>query len=277
MQYLEIKIRIPQEFFETIIAELTAVDYDSFMELPDELYAYVDEKFFIEEELEKVLLKHLNKEQFLYSVSRLENKNWNEEWEKNFDPVIIDDRCVVKASFHQLDKAYLHEIIINPKMSFGTGHHETTHMMIQNQLDIDHKGKNVIDVGSGTGILAILAEKLGAVSVVAYDIEDWAFENLKENINLNDCSKIKVAQGVVAAIDFPLKAYDIIFANINKNVLLEEIPAYSSLLIKDGALLISGFYKDDIADLERICESVSLKRVNQRERNNWASLVYKKI
>lgn len=277
LQYLEIKITLPADFTEFIMAELSSIGYDSFMEIPEGLNAYVDETLFSDSELRDTLAKYIPSESFSYIISKLENKNWNEEWEKNFQPVIIDDQFVVKASFHKLDKEYPYEVIINPKMSFGTGHHETTHMMVQHQLEVNHTNKRVIDAGSGTGILAIMAEKLGANEVIAYDIEDWAFENLKENINLNGCSKIKVAQGDVETVDFPFKSCDIVLANINKNVLLKEIPVYSNFLSPGGILIISGFYVEDVQDIENVCKASSLKTISQKERNRWTSLVLQKI
>ena len=274
--YLEVKIQAPLEFMDLLTAELSYLDFDSFMETPQGFNAYVQEALFKEQELKDIFSKYLSPDQYAYSFEKMEDKNWNEEWEKNFQPVTIKDQCIVRASFHKTEKFYPYEIIINPKMSFGTGHHETTHMMVENQLKVDHKHKKVIDAGSGTGILAILAMKLGASEVIAYDIEDWSFENLKENINLNDCSNIRVAQGTVQTVDFPLAAYDIVLANINKNVLLEEIPFYSKLLSEKGILIISGFYTHDVADLENVYRSCSLRRIDQEEKNNWTSLILEK-
>lgn len=275
MQYLEIHIRIPQDFYEIVMAELSAAAYDSFMETDEALHAYVEEELFEEDKLKEVLSRYFPEKQISWTCQKLENKNWNEEWEKNFEPVIIGDQCIVKASFHKIEKSYPFEIIINPKMSFGTGHHETTHMMLENQLTIDHKNKKVMDAGSGTGILAILAEKLGASHVMAYDIEDWSFENLKENINLNGCRNVKVGQGTVETVGFPFKEYDIILANINKNVLLQEIPLYVKMLSSNGILIVSGFYIEDIADIENVCAKSALTRIDQKEKNKWTSLVFK--
>jgi ribosomal protein L11 methyltransferase len=246
------------------------------METEDGLNAYIEEALFNEEEVKEILSKYISADQYAYSFERMENKNWNEEWEKNFQPVTIDEQCIVKASFHKIEKAFPYEIIINPKMSFGTGHHETTYMMIKNQLKVDHVNKKVVDAGSGTGILAILAEKLGAKEIFAYDIEDWSFENLKENANLNNCTNIKVAQGTVHTVDFPSGSYDIILANINKNVLLEEISLYSNLLMAKGILIISGFFIADLPDIENVYLSSSLKKIDQEEKNSWTSLVLEK-
>jgi ribosomal protein L11 methyltransferase len=276
LMYLEIKIQAPLEFIDLLTAELVNIDFDSFMETPEGFNAYVEESLFKEDDFKEILTRYLSSSQYSYSFERMENKNWNEEWEKNFRPVTIEDQCIVKASFHKIDEHYPYEIIINPKMSFGTGHHETTHMMIRNQLKVDHINKKVVDAGSGTGILAIMAEKLGAKEIMAYDIEDWSFENLKENVNLNGCSRINVAQGTVHTVNFPSSSYDIVLANINKNVLLEEIPFYSKLLTQKGILIISGFYMNDVADIENVYIHSSLRKVDQEEKNNWSSLVLEK-
>jgi ribosomal protein L11 methyltransferase len=276
LRYLEIKINTPTEYYDILIAELSAIGYDSFMEEGDALLAYVDEQVFKEEDLKSILSKY-NPGSISYSFHKMEDKNWNEEWEKNFQPVEIGNECIIRASFHKIDPKYRYDIIINPKMSFGTGHHETTHMMVENQLEIGHTGKKVMDAGSGTGILAILASKLGAEHVMAFDVEDWAFENLKENINLNNCSNIQAAQGTVQSVRFPYNKYDIVLANINKNVLMNEIPIYVKIMSEKGILVVSGFYEEDIKDIEGVCTSVHLKKVKQKIINKWASLVCEKI
>lgn len=275
MKYLEINIKNPQELSEMLMAELSEAGYDSFMETEEGIVAYVEVGLFSEERLKEVLSKYQGES--VFNIAELEDKNWNEEWEKNFQPVEVDGKVIVKASFHKTGEGYPYQIIINPKMSFGTGHHETTYMMIQNQLEVDHRGKKVMDAGTGTGILAILASKLGADSVFAFDIEDWAFENLKENINLNNCANINAAQGTIESLSSPFPFYDIILANINKNVLMREMPRYSAMLEKDGVLVLSGFYCGDIPDLENVAGDASLEVIGQRDRNNWASLVLKKI
>ena len=179
--YYQIKILCPEEAQETLIAELLTLDFESFWQDDDSFSAYIDQKNFDEKSLKKTLTKHLDSKSKNYDITVLEDKNWNEEWEKNFEPVFIDDQVVVRADFHKIDKAYPYEIKINPKMSFGTGHHETTSLMIKSQLNIDHSGKSVLDVGTGTGILSIMAEKLGADRVVSTDIDEWSIKNCQEN------------------------------------------------------------------------------------------------
>jgi ribosomal protein L11 methyltransferase len=288
MQYLKVKIRVLPEFNEILIAELNDQGYDSFEEREDGIDAYIGESAYNKNVLTELRQKYRDLFTFNFATEKLENKNWNEEWEKNFQPVIIADQCIVRASFHKPPKNYggsgepgrgkpfPYDIVINPKMSFGTGHHETTSMMIENQLTIDHSGKNVMDAGSGTGILAIMASKLGARHVSAFDVEEWAFENLRENILLNDCHNIFTALGDINSIDLPLPVYDIILANINKNVLIAEIPVYAEKLNPGGVLVISGFYISDSDDMINIAEKYSLHKTGYNEKNSWASLIFKK-
>lgn len=276
MEYLEVSIKVEQEFVEILIAELGQLSFDSFSETEDGLNAYVQKGSLNMNDLEEVIQKYKSLTSLEYAVLEVESKNWNEEWEKNFEPVIVGDKCIVKASFHKIEKTFPFEITINPKMSFGTGHHETTYMMIENQLQIDFKGKKVMDAGAGTGILAILAEKLGAKYVLAFDIEDWAFENSKENANLNNCVNVDIQQGTIEQIQIPQGKFDVILANINKNVLLNEIPSYFKYISKGGHLLISGFYEVDIEDIGNITKSLDLIEVQRTIKNSWACILYQK-
>jgi ribosomal protein L11 methyltransferase len=260
MHFIEVKIIASSELSELLIAELVDVGYDSFQETDEGLDAYIEQGLFEEPKLKELLERYSPDEVIPYSFSLLEDKNWNEEWEKNFQPVIIGEDCIVRASFHIPETPYKYDIVINPKMSFGTGHHETTSMMIANQLEIDHKGKTVMDAGSGTGILAILATKLEASLVDAFDVEDWAFENLKENAILNGCSTILIGKGDVTKVELREKEYDIILANINRNVLLDEMPEYCRRLKSGGTLVLSGFYLHDVPMLEERAGEFGLKK-----------------
>jgi ribosomal protein L11 methyltransferase len=276
LRFIEVKITTSPELSELLIAELVEIGYDSFQETDTGLDAYIDQELFTEKILQEIIAKYSSMEPIPYSFGLLEDKNWNEEWEKNFQPVIIGEECIVRASFHAPEKNYKYDIVINPKMSFGTGHHETTSMMIANQLEIDHMGKSVMDAGSGTGILAILASKLKAGFINAFDVEDWAFENLKENANLNGCSNILIGKGDITQVDLKAKEYDIILANINRNVLLDEMPEYYKRLKPGGILVLSGFYVDDIPMIEGRAGEFGLKRSSSKEKNKWASLVFNK-
>ncbi len=203
---------------------------------------------------------------------RIEKQNWNEIWERNYQPIIVEDTCVIRADFHKIEKVFPYELIITPKMSFGTGHHETTYLMIKNQLQINHQHKRVMDAGCGTAILSIMASKLGAKAVEAFDIDEWSVSNGKENIEVNGCLNIHQQQGKLGDLSFSGK-FDIVLANINKNVLLDEMSLYHKYLTYDGLLLISGFYKHDIPDLLRQAGLYNLREVRRDEREQWAALI----
>jgi ribosomal protein L11 methyltransferase len=276
MQYIRVAFNIPEEFTDILIAELAEEGFDSFSGEGSELEGYISEDLFAESKILSVTEKYKDLFPVDFTWSKLEQKNWNEEWEKNFSPVRIVDKCLIRASFHESDPALPYEIVINPKMSFGTGHHETTSLMAENQLLTDHKGKRVMDAGSGTGILAILAEKLGATEILAFDIEEWAYNNMIENAEINNCRKIDIKRGTIDEIK-PQGLFDIVLANINKNVLMEEIPAYSKVLKTGGKLLLSGFYTQDIADLTVVAAGSALKTEKESSKNNWVCLVLTKL
>lgn len=269
--YLEVDIHNPADFTDVLIAELDQLGYDSFEETDSGIKAFVVELDFDEEELKDLQQRYEDLFQFSYSVSELEKKNWNEEWEKNFEQTIVNDDCIIRASFHVPEKEYKYEIIITPRMSFGTGHHGTTTMMLLHEMDMDMEGKKVLDAGCGTAILAIMAKKRGASQIFAYDIDDWAYDNSADNLSLNDAEDIQLAQGdvSVASQNAP---YDIILANINKNVLLKDIPAFANILSKNGYLVLSGFYENDIEDLLEVTSKHGLKVDDQKELRKWVSL-----
>lgn len=257
------------------MAELAEVGYESFVESPQGLDAYVQKSLFDTSLIEEIAQKYAVITPIEYSFTELERKNWNEEWEKNYQPIYIGDQCVVRASFHEPARHFPYEVIINPKMSFGTGHHETTSLMLENQLHLDHQGKKVMDVGCGTGILAIMASKRGATEIDAFDTDDWAVENTKENCLLNNSTTIRVQQGTIADVQLDA-TYDIVLANINRNVLLKEIPVYASFLPSGGLLAVSGFYESDARDIEKVANSSHLQLLTTKTRQNWASLVFTK-
>ncbi|MFN6943485.1 MAG: 50S ribosomal protein L11 methyltransferase [Cytophagaceae bacterium] len=273
MEYLEIKIGVAKELSEIIIAELDGIGFDSFAEHETTIDAYIEEGKFSKDSLYEILKKYgCDKE---VTIGRLEKQNWNQEWEKNFDPVIINEHCIVRAPFHQVEKKFEYEIILNPRMAFGTGHHETTAMVLSHQLDIDHSGKRVLDAGSGTGILSIMACKLNAAEVIAFDIDEWAYENIFENIHLNGCAnKIQVYQGDLSLNEIKTDKYDIILANINKNVLLNDISGYKHLLANKGILVMSGFYESDLKDIDVKARELGLSQNKIIVNNNWCSVVY---
>jgi ribosomal protein L11 methyltransferase len=205
-----------------------------------------------------------------WNSSEIEAINWNEEWEKSFDPIIVDNKCLIRAPFHEVEGSFEYVINIEPKMSFGTGHHSTTHLMIGEMMNMDWKGKHVLDMGAGTAVLAILAEMMGAESSDAIDIDEWAYLNSIENLERNNCSRIKSYQGGAELLTD--QVYDTILANINRNILLRDMKEYVKVLKTGGEILFSGFYVQDIPELERVGGELGLKLVLQRERNEWCLL-----
>jgi ribosomal protein L11 methyltransferase len=275
LDFIELKVTVSPDFSDILIAELAEIGFESFVDTDEGLNAYIQSHDFDLDQIEEIRQKYSSHAQIAYNFSTIERKNWNEEWEKSYQPIIIGNQCLVRASFHQIQGQYPYEIIINPKMSFGTGHHETTSLMLENQLAISHTNANVLDVGCGTGILAIMACKRGATTVDAFDIDEWAVENSRENFELNNCTHATVQKGTIQEVKLA-PVYTIVLANINRNVLLNEIPDYSSLLPQGGFLLLSGFYEKDIADIEKLALASGLAKDSQRVKQPWASLVFKK-
>ncbi|UZO79246.1 50S ribosomal protein L11 methyltransferase [Aquimarina sp. ERC-38] len=255
---------------EILIAQLGLVGFESFVENESQVEASIQKEDWYATILDEIQILKSDEFKITYTYKEITPVNWNEEWEKNFTPIIVDDVCSIRASFHN-KPACLYDIVINPKMSFGTGHHETTFMMVQHLLVLDMKGKSLLDMGCGTGVLAILAEKLGAGQVDAIDIDNWCYLNTKENLQLNNTRTIEVFEGDAGSIQ---NTYDIIIANINRNILVEDIPVYAQHLRKNGLLLLSGFYKEDIPLIDEVCNQNQLVKVKQIERNNWMAVSY---
>jgi ribosomal protein L11 methyltransferase len=273
MDFVELKLQIGAGFSDILMAELAEIGYDSFVDTDEGLNAYITEGQFSESPLQDLVQKYQGMTDIQYDFSVLEKKNWNEVWEKSYEPIVVDEVCLVRATFHSADDRFPYQIVITPKMSFGTGHHETTALMLSSQLRTDHQGKKVLDVGCGTGILAIMASKLGASQVKAFDIDEWAVENCRENIELNQCGNLFVSQGTIRDVD-PSERFDIILANINRNVLLQEIPVYARLLSPEGKLLVSGFYEHDAEDITKIADGAGLTRREQRVQNQWTCVIF---
>ncbi|MGV7107097.1 50S ribosomal protein L11 methyltransferase [Flavobacterium sp. U410] len=258
---------------EILIAELGELPFESFIETEEGLSAYIQKDLWSEDILTDVHILENPNFKVEYTIEQIEQVNWNEEWEKNFEPIDVDGKCYVRAPFHETANAP-YEIVIEPKMSFGTGHHETTHMMIQHLLETDVKGKKTLDMGCGTAILAILAEMKGAQPIDAIDIDNWCYLNSIENIERNNCHHITVYEGDAALLEG--KNYDVIIANINRNILLNDMQTYIDCLNENGVLLLSGFYREDIAVIDESCTAKGLKFEGQKERNNWVALKYTK-
>lgn len=254
---------------DIVISELTDIGFEGFLETDEGVDAYIEEAELDLQAVEEVLSRIRNAEfEVSYSTSVSEEKNWNEEWEKNFDPVEIKDLCRIRAPFHEPRSGFRLEIIIMPKMSFGTGHHATTSLMTEYLMTTKVEGP-LLDMGSGTAVLAIVAHKLGVKDITAIDIDDWAFENAPENCELNGINDIVILQGDASLLGD--KKFNTIMANINRNVLLEDIPKYADVLNKNGQLFVSGFYVEDLPLIQEVASRSGLTFNGNLEKNNWVS------
>ncbi|RNC86698.1 MAG: 50S ribosomal protein L11 methyltransferase [Winogradskyella sp.] len=269
----EFLIKPLQPATEILIAELGYAGFESFVETQNGLTAYIQKDEWRENILDEIFILKSDEFKITFTFRDIEQTNWNAEWEKNFQPIIVDDKVTVRAPFH--DKPTTdYDIIIEPKMSFGTGHHETTHMMIQHILQNDFTDKSVLDMGCGTGVLAILAEKCGASKLDAIDIDNWCYLNSLENVERNDCKNILVYEGDVSLLAD--KSYDIIIANINRNILLADIPKYAECLNASGILFLSGFYEEDLPVITSVCNVNNLTFQEKIVKNNWISTKFVK-
>lgn len=274
MNYIEyiFKVSPLQPGTEILIAELGYAGFESFVENEDGVSAYIQKSEWNETLLEDVNI--INSEEFKveFTFSEIEQVNWNEEWEKNFDPIEVDGKCTVRAPFHP-KRDFEYEIVIEPKMSFGTGHHETTFMMLQFILENDFQDKSVLDMGCGTAVLAILAEMRGASKLDAIDIDEWCYENSLENIQRNNCDRISVYLGDASMLSD--NKYDVIIANINRNILLNDMATYHHCLNKDGEIYLSGFYIEDLPIIKETCNNLGFTFVENKEKNRWVAAKFK--
>lgn len=256
---------------EILIAELGFAGFESFVETEEGVTAYIQKDEWEKNILDEIEILKSDEFKIEYSFSDIEQVNWNSEWEKNFSPIEVDEKCTVRAPFHP-ERNFKYEIVIEPKMSFGTGHHETTYMMLQYILENDFQGKSVLDMGCGTAVLAILAEMRGAAKLDAIDIDEWCFENSEENIQRNNCKNISVYLGDASLLQ--KKKYDVIIANINRNILLEDMNAYINSLNPKGELYLSGFYIEDLPLIEERCNNLGLIFVDNKEKNKWVAVKF---
>jgi ribosomal protein L11 methyltransferase len=264
MDYIEIRIYPASEEKREILTSLLAeVNFESFAETENELLAYIQVNKYSREEVKRIC------DQFTveFFEKRIPDQDWNTEWEKNFEPILIAGKCYIRAPFHAPRPDYPFELIIEPKMSFGTAHHETTALMMEMMMEMNFHDKKVLDMGCGTGILAILAGKMGALKVDAIDNDNWAFSNAVENKERNDISMMNVKMGDV---DVAGSDYDIILANINRNVLLSHIPEYSKKITK-GELLMSGFYEEDLGLIRKTAELNAFSQDRVLTKNRWVA------
>jgi ribosomal protein L11 methyltransferase len=257
----QIEITVADEKLrETLIAQLSSIGFEAFEELPEVLKAFIPSIELNRAEL-KLVLNGLT-----YQATEIEKQNWNQVWESNFETVQVEDFVGIRASFHEPMKGVEQEIVITPKMSFGTGHHATTYLVMQAMRNLSWNGKSVFDFGTGTGILAILAEKLGAEKVLAIDNDDWCIENANENIEINRCFKIVIEKAASAEME---TCFDIILANINKHIILANIPYLACSLQKGGIILLSGLLEEDESDILNACLSAGWKHQFTNKRNGW--------
>jgi ribosomal protein L11 methyltransferase len=256
---------------EILIAELGNVGFESFVETENGVTAYIQKTDWSAEILADVFVLNSDEFSIEYNQNEVPQTNWNAAWEKNFEPIQVDDLVSIRAPFHK-NPNLKYDIVIEPKMSFGTGHHETTHMMVQHLLQLDLENKKVLDMGCGTGILAIFAEMKGAKPLDAIDIDNWCYENSVENVTRNNCENISVYEGdATLLVD---KKYDVIIANINRNILLMDMKVYTNCLEAGGILLLSGFYEQDIPVIDAEVIKYGLKLEKFIQRNNWVALKY---
>jgi ribosomal protein L11 methyltransferase len=271
MHYTRLKVQCSPEYAEILMAELSAIGFETFLETENGFEAYVEEERYDRDALQLLKTKYQADTVLDFAFDTIAKKNWNEEWERSYEPIMVEDKCLIRAEFHRIERKFPYEIIITPKMSFGTGHHQTTYLMVKNQMDIDHRNKRVMDAGCGTAILSIMASKCGAKEVEAFDIDEWSVINGEENIIVNGCNNIRIRQGKITEVR-PIGKFDVILANINKNVLLDEMRIYAGYLNPSSVLLLSGFYTNDIADLVMEASKHGLKETKRDEREGWACL-----
>ncbi|MBS4014077.1 MAG: 50S ribosomal protein L11 methyltransferase [Bacteroidetes bacterium] len=276
MDYVEVTyIVAPKDpWADILIAQLADIGFDSFEETENGFKGYIEGKLFSEDAIKEASQFSDNpKVDISYNVKKIDDTNWNQVWESNFEPVHIED-CYIRAPFHEEKKGITYELIIEPKMSFGPGHHETTSLMVKWLLEIDFKDKTVLDMGCGTGVLAILAEKRGAKTLTAIDNYIYAYENTIENVERNNCKNIEVILGDATALG--KQKFDIIIANITRNVLLEDMESYSKVLNQSGLILFSGFFSIDKSLIEDKATSLGLEHVGEKLEKEWISLCFKK-
>ncbi len=262
-----------QPWNDILASDLGALGFESFMETDEGLLAYVQKDLDHDDLLKDLELLQNDLVEIAFAKADIPATNWNHEWESNFEPILVQDRCEVRAPFHPGHDTEF-DIVIEPKMSFGTGHHQTTHMMLEHLLELDVQDQKVLDMGSGTGVLAILAQMRGATTVDAIDIDTWCFENALENVERNNADQVTVILG--GAEQLVDKYYDTIIANINRNILLADIPTYAKCLSSGGRLLLSGFYEADLEAIKAACIAVGLDYESHKKKDDWVAPIFLK-
>lgn len=274
MNYVELDCRISplDEYGDIVVAHLAEIGFEMFEETSHGVKAYIRESNYDEDALKKLIIPFPDNGNFSWEKNIIPHYNWNAVWESNFLPVTIKNKVYIRAEYHSHNPEADHEIIIQPKMSFGTGHHATTMLMLETMLDMDFKNKVVLDMGCGTSILSIMAEKLGAASVVAIDIEESAYQNSIENLHRNHCKNIRVLKGDSASIGN--QKFDILLANINRNIILNDLPSYAACTLPSSVIVLSGFYENDLKPVVAEAYISGLHLQSHYVKNNWCVGVF---
>lgn len=276
MNHVELIVNVePQELgSDILIAELSEIEFESFVESETGFYAYIKEDSYSEINVKKLFLNYSHILKISYISKIIEKQNWAKEWESNYQAIDVDGKCSIRAPFHEKKKNIDYDIIIEPKMSFGTGHHNTTQLMIKKLLKLNLNNKSLLDIGCGTGVLAILASMLGANPITAIDIDDWCYENSIENLQKNNIKNVAVYKGDSKILNG--KSFNTILANINKNVLLSDMKVYNNSLEQNGNLVLSGFFETDIIEINKSAADLGLKMEEKLIIDEWAMLHFKK-
>lgn len=272
--YWEFNFSVPRPIKDILIAELADIGYEGFVEETFGLLAYIPEEDFVEKTLHEILTEY-KLSATDYSKKLVEPQNWNEVWESNFEPIAVEDKCYIRAPFHEAKEGFKYEVVIEPKMSFGTGHHQTTQMIIEAMFNINFKDKNVLDMGSGTGVLAILAAKMGAKHLTAVDNEEFAYHNAVENCERNNIANVEVILGEIEKVKN--KKFEIILSNITKNINIELTAYYTQMLPSGGNVVMSGFFENDVADVAANAEKHGFQLVSSHLKDHWASVLLTKL
>lgn len=272
MSFIVLTIHVSEELSDILQALLSEQGFDAFLDHDTGFEASIEKDLYDQQAAEQLIAQFNTNNQITWKAEEVAKQNWNKLWETNFHPIEISKECYIRAAFHPAIEGYKYQLVITPKMSFGTGHHATTSLMIQHQLMIDHQGKSVIDIGCGTGVLAIMAGKLGATTLVGCDIEDWSVENALENAGMNE-TKMEVFEGTVEQVEGD-NVYDIVLANINLNVHRQSMAEYARVLKTGGHLILSGFYEEDIPTVQALADELQLQLFSTKIQDKWTSLVY---
>ncbi len=277
MNYIELIVIVApkEEGSDVLIAELSEIGFESFVDTDNGFSAFIKEEQYHENEVKTVFLNYSDFFKISFNTKVIQQQNWNKEWESNFQPIDVDGKCYIRAPFHKPQESFIYDVIIEPKMSFGTGHHNTTQLMIQKLMQLDVRNKSLLDMGCGTGVLAILASMIGANPITAIDTDDWSYENSIENLQKNNINNVFVHKGNAEILAG--KLFHTILANINKNVLLNDIPVYVLSLEKNGNLLLSGFFETDVNELSEKAIPLGLKFEEKIVKDQWTMLHFIKI